>query len=111
MKWVFVSLLGISLLGNVAFAHGNNKGSWCERHPHACEEHRGFNDREKHRFEKWCKRHPRACQEYRNPPRPIILVPPAPVIVVPPQQPQYGGHKTWCERHPRKCEEQRRHRH
>jgi hypothetical protein len=115
MKWAFVSLLGISLLGNVALAHEkhhhDHRGSWCDRHPHACEEHRGFHDHEKHRFEKWCKRHPRACQEYRNPPRPIVLVPPSPVIVVPPQPPQHDHRSSWCKRHPHKCEERRHHHH
>jgi len=108
MKWVFVSLLGISLLGNVAWAHGNNEGSWCERHPRACEERRGYRDHDKHRIGKWCKRHPRACQEYSNPPRPIVIVPPpAPVIVVPAPG---GNRDSWCRRHPNRCEE-RRHRH
>lgn len=104
---VLVALLGFSLWGNATFARDHG---WCERHPRACEEHRGYRDHDRHRIDKWCKRHPRACQEYSNPPRQIILVPPAPVIVVPPQQPQHDGRDSWCRKHPHKCEE-RRHRH
>ncbi len=106
--FALVALLGFSLWGNTAFAH--ERGDWCRRHPHACEEHRGFHDHEKHRFDKWCRRHPHACQEYRNPPRPIVLVPPAPVIVVPQPQ-QQESRSSWCRRHPHRCEEHRHHRH
>jgi|WetSurMetagenome_2_1015567.scaffolds.fasta_scaffold11509_7 hypothetical protein len=78
--WLALSLLGLSVISTNLYAH--ERDDWCRRHPRACEEHRGFNDHDKHRFERWCRHHPQACHEYRNPPRPVVVVPPAPPAVI-----------------------------
>lgn len=104
--WLALGLLGLSVVSSNLYAH--ERDGWCSRHPRACEDHRGFYDQDKHRFNRWCRRHPHACQEYRALP-PVVVIPQPPAVVVVP--PQNNGRDDWCRRHPHKCDDHRHHHH